>query len=265
MHDEATHFLQYVASVSKTHFTRGKLVLDVGSFDFNGSNRPLFDSSCKIHGNDVFPGRNVDLVYKTSELPFYDPTFDTIVSSNCFQHDPDYKESLRKLIQILRPGGILAFTCATTGKPEHGTKKNKPEMSLGTRSGLSKWKDYYKTLTFEDIKDSLNLAGFQMYAVFCNKASKDLFFVGLKKDPKRPDLSLDFSGYAGFAGVSLETTPAPKLAGNVEKIAGNPLIAENLLITSAGNPDLNTVLTFDQLSDAEKALVQSYLETLPQS
>lgn len=247
MHDEATHFLQYVASVSKTHFTRGKLALDVGSFDFNGSNRSLFDSSCKLHGNDVFPGRNVDLVYKTSELPFYDPTFDTIVSSNCFQHDPDYKESIRKLTQILRPGGILAFTCATTGKPEHGTKKNKPEMSLATRSGLSKWRDYYKTLTFEDIKVSLNSAEFQTYAVFCNKTSKDLFFVGLKKDPKRPDFTLDFSAYAGFAG-------------NIENVAGFPDTAGN-----QPQADLNTVLTFDQLTDAEKALVQSYLENHPQT
>jgi SAM-dependent methyltransferase len=251
MHDEATHFLQYVASVSKTHFTRGKLVLDVGSFDYNGSNKQLFDTSCKIHGNDVFPGRNVDLVYKTSELPFFEPTFDTIVSSNCFQHDPDYKESLRKLTQILRPGGILAFTCATTGKPEHGTKKNKPEMSLATRSGLSKWRDYYKPLTFEDIKDYLNLAEFQSYAVFSNIVSKDLFFAGLKKDPRRPDFTLDFSNY-------------PNFAGNIERVAAFSF-QERHEPSATPQPDLNAVLTYEQLTDAEKALVQSYLESLPQT
>lgn len=241
MHDEATHFLKYVASVSKAHFTRGKVVLDVGSYDYNGSNGDLFDSSCIVHGNDVFPGHNVDLVYKTADLPFFEPTFDTIVSSNCFQHDPEFKESLRKLTQILRPGGILAFTCATTGKPEHGTKRNKPEMSLGTRAGLSKWKDYYKTLTFEDIKDSLNLAGFQTYAVFQNTASKDLFFVGLKKDPKRPTFTLDFSKYAGNSVVLVALEP--------------PLPKSSI----------DEVLTYDQLTDAEKAIVQTYLERQSQT
>jgi SAM-dependent methyltransferase len=251
MHDEATHFLKYVASVSKSHFTRGKLALDVGSYDYNGSNRDLFDSSCKVHGNDVFPGYNVDLVYKTAELPFFEPTFDTIVSSNCFQHDLEFKESLRKLLQILRPGGILAFTCATTGKPEHGTKRNKPEMSLASRVGLSKWKDYYKTLTFEDIKDSLNLAGFQTYAVFCNKASKDLFFVGLKKDPKRPDFSLDFSGYAGNGVEKTAEFPLPEPAPTPEP----PLPKSSI----------DEVLTYDQLTDAEKAIVQTYLERQSQT
>jgi SAM-dependent methyltransferase len=241
MHDEATHFLKYVASVSKPHFTRGKVALDVGSYDYNGSNRPLFDSSCIVHGNDVFPGHNVDLVYKTADLPFFEPTFDTIVSSNCFQHDLEYKESLRKLLQILRPGGILAFTCATAGKPEHGTRRHKPEMSLAARVGLSKWKEYYRPLTLDDILSSLNLAEFQTYAVFENASSKDIFFVGLKKDPKRPTFTLDFSAYPNATSVAV--FPAP------------PAIQ---------NSSIEEVLTYDQLTATEKAIVDKYLNSKQQ-
>jgi SAM-dependent methyltransferase len=259
MHDEATHFLKYVASVSKPHFTRGKLALDVGSYDYNGSNKPLFDSSCKVHGNDVFPGHNVDLVYKTAELPFFEPTFDTIVSSNCFQNDPEFKESLRKLVQILRPGGILAFTCATTGKPEHGTKKHKPEASLGARAGLSKWRDYYKPLTFEDIQNSIDVnAVFQTYAVFCNTVSKDLLFVGFKRNPKLAECSLDFSTYTNSAGNGIQTLslfPLPEL----EPTPDTTILAEN---QPTQESSVHTVLSYDQLTDAEKAIVQKYLESM---
>jgi hypothetical protein len=58
----------------------GLQVLDVGSGDINGNNREFFDKTCNYKGNDVFPGRNVDLVYKTKDLPFFKPTFHTIIS-----------------------------------------------------------------------------------------------------------------------------------------------------------------------------------------
>ena len=36
------------------------------------------------------PARNVTIVSKTKDLPFEDASFDTIVSTECFEHDPEY-------------------------------------------------------------------------------------------------------------------------------------------------------------------------------
>jgi SAM-dependent methyltransferase len=195
MHDEARKFLEFVASQTKRHFTQGKVVLDVGSGDVNGTNEYLFDPSCLYHGNDVMPGRNVTLMYKTAELPFYEPTFDTIISSECFQHDLEYKESLQKIVQILRPGGLFVFTCASGGRPEHGTRRHNPEMSFTTKLG-PKWASYYKTLSFEDLNQVLDLNSvFSQYAAYYDPKSKDLYFMGLKKDVKRPGNLLPLERY----------------------------------------------------------------------
>lgn len=237
MHQEITAFFSFVAKHLKHHFTNSKLVLDVGSGDVNGTNRVFFDSSCQIHGNDVFPGRNVDLVYKTSELPFFEPTFDTIISSNCFQNDPEYKESLKKIVSILRPGGVFLFSCATTGCPEFGTKRHMPQASFGAKAGLSKWRDYFRVLTLGDVQEVLPLDNiFSQYIVYENKKSRDLFFLGIKKDPKRPDFLYKIPDFVedGFDKLLVGPPPAP---------APEPLAP----------------VSFEDLSESEKKIVQQYL------
>ena len=232
MHDEARNFLEFVASQTKRHFTQGKVVLDVGSGDVNGTNEYLFDPSCVYHGNDVMPGRNVTLMYKTAELPFYEPTFDTIVSSECFQHDLEYKESLQKIVQILRTGGLFAFTCASGGRPEHGTRRHHPEMSFTTKLG-AKWASYYKTLSFEDLNRAIDLNSvFSQYAAYYEPKSKDLYFMGLKKDSKRSGNLLPLERYRGAELlVSLEI---PAKSGLFDVAAPPPAVVEE--------PPLETVI-----------------------
>jgi SAM-dependent methyltransferase len=245
MHDEARNFLEFVASQTKRHFTQGKVVLDVGSGDVDGTNEYLFDPSCVYHGNDVMPGRNVTLMYKTAELPFYEPTFDTIVSSECFQHDLEYKQSLQKIVQILRPGGLFAFTCASGGRPEHGTRRHHPEMSFTTKLG-AKWASYYKTLSFEDLEQAIDLNSvFSQYAAYYEPKSKDLYFMGLKKDLKRPGnllpldryrgadvlVALEIPAKSGFFDVAAPPPPvvveAPVIEPPVE--TGNPYSNESVI------------------------------------
>lgn len=289
MHDEARKFLEFVASQTKRHFTQGKVVLDVGSGDVNGTNEYLFDPSCVYHGNDVMPGRNVTLMYKTAELPFYEPTFDTIVSSECFQHDLEYKESLQKIVQILRPGGLLAFTCASGGRPEHGTRRHRPEMSFTTKLGV-KWASYYKTLSFEDLNQAIDLnAVFSQYAAYYDPKSKDLYFMGLKKDPKRPGNLLPLDRYRGVdILVALEipaktgffdvAAPLPPTE-NLEIQSGNPApeeapsppaeLPEEAMApppTAAPEEPSKTLeqLAYDDLHDSEKAIVEAYLRQIGQ-
>lgn len=91
--------------------------------------------------------RNVTIVSKTKDLPFENESFDTITSTECFEHDPEYKDSLLKIIEMLKPDGLFFFTCASTGRPEHGTRRTTPNHSYGTIGKIEDMEDYYKNLT----------------------------------------------------------------------------------------------------------------------
>ena len=178
MHPEARDFTVFVKSQLPEFFTNKK-VLDVGSGDINGNNRFLFDN-CEYHGNDVFAANNVTIVSKTSALPFGPETFDTIISTECFEHDPEYSESFQKILSMLKPGGLFLFTCATTGRHEHGTRRTSPGDSYGTIGNVEGWTDYYKNLTFDDLKNSIDINAFSQYEHHNHSYAHDLYFWGIK-------------------------------------------------------------------------------------
>lgn len=180
MHPEARHFTLYVRE-HLVDFFMNKRVLDVGSGDINGNNRDLF-YECDYEGNDVIEARNVTIVSKTKDLPFQENTFDVIISTECFEHDPEWKESLCKIYTMLKPNGLLVFTCASTGRAEHGTRRTSPRDSYGTIGNKEEFVDYYKNLTYEDIQSVYDIPSmFLTCQMYYNRASKDLYFVGFKK------------------------------------------------------------------------------------
>jgi SAM-dependent methyltransferase len=180
MHIEARDFTLFVKQILGSFFV-DKRVLDVGSGDINGNNRFLFEN-CEYDGNDVIPANNVTIVSKTKDLPFQGNTFDTIISTECFEHDPEYKESFLKVYDMLKPDGLFCFTCASTDRPEHGTRRTTPCDSYGTIGNLADMSDYYKNLTEVDLNESLPLNElFSVWDTYYNSVSKDLYFVGVKK------------------------------------------------------------------------------------
>lgn len=180
MHPEARDFTLFVKQILNIFFIE-KQVLDVGSGDINGNNRFLFEN-CEYNGNDVIQANNVTIVSKTKDLPFENNTFDTIISTECFEHDPEYKESFIKIYNMLKPDGLFCFTCASTNRPEHGTKRTSPNESYGTIGNLEDMSDYYKNLTEKDLNEVLPLNNlFSVWDTYYNNNSKDLYFVGIKK------------------------------------------------------------------------------------
>ena len=180
MHKEAREFTLFVRRILSEFFI-GKVVLDVGSGDINGNNKFLFEN-CEYNGNDVIQAPNVTIVSNTKDLPFKDNTFDTIVSTECFEHDPEYKESIIKIYNMLKPNGLFCFSCASTGRPEHGTRRSNPNDSYGTIGNLEDMSDYYKNLTEIDLNNVLLLnTTFSVWDTYYNNDSKDLYFVGIKK------------------------------------------------------------------------------------
>jgi SAM-dependent methyltransferase len=180
MHYEAKKFTLFVKEILKDYFVN-KTVLDVGSGDINGNNKFLFEN-CTYEGNDVIQNDNVTIVSKTKDLPFYDNTFDTIISTECFEHDPEYEESFIKIFKMLKPNGLFFFTCAGFGRPEHGTRKTSPGDSLGTIGEKEDMMDYYKNLNILDVNEVLDLDNnFITWNSYYNSKSKDLYFIGIKK------------------------------------------------------------------------------------
>tara|TARA_R110002074_G_scaffold257541_1_gene430048 strand:- start:142 stop:753 length:612 start_codon:yes stop_codon:yes gene_type:complete len=180
MHDQARDFTLFVKQIAPSYFINKK-VLDVGSGDINGNNRFLFED-CDYSGNDVILADNVTIVSKTSALQIGNNTFDTIISTECFEHDPEYKLSFLKIYDMLKPGGMFCFTCASTGRAEHGTRRTTPGDSYGTVGYIDDMIDYYKNLTINDIQEVLNLdESFVSWNSYYNSHSKDLYFVGVKK------------------------------------------------------------------------------------
>lgn len=136
-------------------YFQNKKVLDIGSLDINGSNRPLF-TNCEYTGVDIGPGPNVDVVSKGHELNHPDESYDVIISTECFEHDKFYRETLQNATRMLRPNGLLLFTCASTGREEHGTVKAHPGSSPFT-SVTQDWESYYKNLTEQDVREAIDV------------------------------------------------------------------------------------------------------------
>lgn len=154
-------------------------VLDIGSLDINGNNRYLF-SDYKYVGVDVGSGRNVDVVSKGHE---YNPEeeYDIVISSECFEHDMFYPETIKNCIRLTKSNGLFTFTCASKGRPEHGTNRTKPEDAPLLKE-YEDWGDYYKNLEESDIREIFNPDEiFSSYGFEYNPKPCDLYFWGIKK------------------------------------------------------------------------------------
>lgn len=174
--------IDFCTSVKHTHseFFSKRIALDIGSLDINGNNQYLFDD-CQYIGVDLMPGRNVDFASKGHELNFPSNSIDVVISSECFEHDQHYAETLKNIVRMLKPGGLFLFTCATTGRPEHGTRRTTP-MDAPFTQHFSEWGDYYKNLEEFHIREVLEIedifSSFQFS--ICNE-THDLYFWGVRK------------------------------------------------------------------------------------
>lgn len=183
-HTEQIEFCTSVKSLYPEMF-KNKRVLDIGSLDINGNNRYLFED-CEYIGIDIGAGKNVDVVCRGHEYKS-DEKFDVIISTECFEHDKYYTETLQNAYNLLKNGGLLLFSCAAPGRPEHGTTRTSPKDSPFTT-------DYYKNLSEEDISDvfyeegtdeSANLFIGDLFTEYKFQTRtgfpQDLYFYGIKR------------------------------------------------------------------------------------
>jgi SAM-dependent methyltransferase len=173
-HKEQADFCNFVREKFPEKFNDVS-VLDIGSLDINGSNRYLFSGDYSYIGVDLGPGKNVDVICRGHEFR-RENKFDVVISSECFEHDEFYTLTIKNMYDHLKPGGVFLFTCATTGRPEHGTTRTSPSDAPFVG-------DYYKNITENDVRDVMDIENIFSEFKFISREifPQDLYFYGIKK------------------------------------------------------------------------------------
>ena len=124
------------------------------------------------------PGPDVDVVCPGEKFADPDETYDLTISCECFEHNPQWRETFLNMYRMTKPGGIVVITCATTGRLEHGTTRTLPGSSPGN---INVGWDYYKNLRERDFTSCIRLDDlFKDYFFTKNAAAQVLYFIGLK-------------------------------------------------------------------------------------
>jgi len=89
-----------------------------------------------------------------------------------------YELTLKKMVELLKPSGLMFFSASSSHKT-HGTEKRTPWASGTTQINNKKWANYYKNLKVKDITNILNLK--EIFSEFSLRDyEKDIRFIGIK-------------------------------------------------------------------------------------
>lgn len=107
-------------------------VLEVGSYNHNGTIRGLFSASNTYVGVDIISGPCVDIVGNINDENFRNTLletyggFDIVVSTETLEHTPwqPLMASMLKLLDYTKPVVRLVLTCAGDNRPSHSYDGN---------------------------------------------------------------------------------------------------------------------------------------------
>ena len=150
MHDTSYAFMEkFVTQLNPNEKLK---VADIGSFDMNGTYRPLFERTAWTYvGIDLIQGPNVDLVvphpYNYSNIE--DCTYDVIISGQVLEHVVRPFLWMAELNRILKLGGLICVICPWYEKMH----------------GALHYKDYWRVLP-SGMRVLLAESGFEVLKVF---------------------------------------------------------------------------------------------------
>lgn len=128
---------------AKKYLNSGSMyeVLDVGSYDVNGTMKPIFTGpNFHYTGMDISEGPNVDVVHKDprTKFPFADGSFDVVVSSSCFEHDECFWNTFKEMVRVCKSGGFIYINAPSTG-PYHSYPVDCWRFYKDSWQSLAKW------------------------------------------------------------------------------------------------------------------------------
>lgn len=117
MHKNSLNIMQgFVSTCLASKIDQDLHILDVGSRVIRGqrkfgSYKQFFNDPKWVYmGVDITEGDNVDLVMEDSDrLPFYDNSFDVIISGQTLEHVEYPWEFMKEIARVLKVGGICCI------------------------------------------------------------------------------------------------------------------------------------------------------------
>ena len=109
--------MSWVHGVVAAYDLAGRSVLEIGSYDENGTVRPLFHGT--YVGVDMRDGPGVDVVAPSHELPQPDGAAAVVVCTEMLEHDPSPWLTMLEIRRVLQPEGYLILTARGNGFPLH--------------------------------------------------------------------------------------------------------------------------------------------------
>lgn len=106
-------------SLLNKYATGTGLCLDAGSYNINGTYKPIVPQTYKYMGLDLEEGPNVDVVSKNMyDWPCDSDIIDLVISGQCLEHVEDTHRWIKEIYRICKPGG-LAIVIAPHSCGEH--------------------------------------------------------------------------------------------------------------------------------------------------
>lgn len=142
MHQTAYENAQKFYSKYCKHLISESIVVDFGSYDVNGTLRPIFQTHRYI-GIDMCAGPNVDIVCDNKNVTLENNYADIIVSSSCFEHDEMFWLSFLEMCRVVKQGGLIYINVPSRA-PYHAYPVDCWRFYIDSWKALEKWANYSK-------------------------------------------------------------------------------------------------------------------------
>jgi SAM-dependent methyltransferase len=158
MHEACRSFVAAWANVIRPP----RSVVEVGSYDVNGSVRDLFAGS-RYLGIDLRAGPGVDVVADGASWQPEDwPLFDLVLCLETLEHAPDPRAVCRNLVRLAAPGGLILVTAAGPLRLPHSRDGHPLPVGEAYRNlrgeDLARWLDGCQSVLVEDLGEDVRAA-----------------------------------------------------------------------------------------------------------